>query len=35
MEREQVTQFADEYADNVMAGMLKTASEYYEQTYGK
>ena len=35
MEREQIASFADEYADQVMAGMNKRAKEYYTETYGE
>lgn len=35
MEREQKIEFADNYADQVMAGMNKRASEYYDDIYGK
>lgn len=30
IEKEQTTNFANEYADQVMAGMVKRAQEYYE-----
>lgn len=32
-EKEQKCKFADDYADKVMSGMLKRASEYYEETF--
>jgi hypothetical protein len=35
MERQQITDFANDYADAVMGGCLKRAEQYYTQTYGK
>lgn len=32
MEKEKMIDFADDYADQVMAGMNKRASEYYNET---
>lgn len=34
MEKEQIIQFADEYADAVMGGCINRAEEYYNETYG-
>lgn len=34
MEKEQIIEFADEYADAVMGGCIKRAEEYYNETYG-
>ena len=34
MEKEQMIDFANEYADNVMGGMLKRADEYYDEIFG-
>ena len=35
MEKEQIIEFADEYADAVMGGCIKRAEQYYNETYGK
>ena len=35
MEKEQIIQFADEYADAVMGGCINRAEQYYNETYGK
>jgi hypothetical protein len=35
MQASDTTAFADDYADQVMAGMNKRASEYYDDIYGK
>lgn len=35
MEKEQIIEFADEYADAVMGGCIKSAEQYYNETYGK
>jgi TPP-dependent pyruvate/acetoin dehydrogenase alpha subunit len=35
MEKQQITDFANDYADAVMGGCIKRAEEYYTQTYGK
>lgn len=35
MERGQIVEFADDYADQVMAGMIKRASEYCDEIHGK
>ena len=35
MEKEQIIQFADEYADAVMGGCINRAQQYYNETYGK
>ncbi len=34
MEREQIIEFADEYADAVMGACINRAEEYYKETYG-
>jgi hypothetical protein len=34
MEKEQIIQFADEYADAVMGGCINRAEQYYNETYG-
>lgn len=33
MEREQMIDFADAYANDVMGGCMKPASDYFTQTY--
>lgn len=33
MEKEQIIEFADEYADAVMGGCIKRAEQYYNRTY--
>ena len=35
MEKEQMSNFANEYADAVMGRCIKRAEQYYEETYGK
>ena len=35
MEKEQIIQFADEYADAVMGGCINRAEQYYNETYEK
>jgi hypothetical protein len=34
MEKQQITDFANDYADAVMGGCVKRAEQYYEQKYG-
>ena len=34
-EKEQMSNFANEYADAVMGGCMKRAEQYYNETYGK
>lgn len=34
MEKEQMANFANEYADAVMGGCIKRAEQYYNETYG-
>jgi hypothetical protein len=33
VEKEQIIEFADEYADAVMGGCIKRAEQYYNETY--
>ncbi len=33
VEKQQITDFADDYADAVMGGCLKRAEQYYNETY--
>ena len=35
MEKEQMSNFANEYADAVMGGCMKRAEQYYNETYSK
>ena len=35
MQKEQMSNFANEYADAVMGGCIKRAEQYYNNTYGK
>jgi len=35
VEKEQMIEFTDEYADAVMGGCIKRAEQYYNETYGK
>ena len=33
IEKQQMIEFASEYADHVMAGMIKSAEQYYNETF--